>query len=152
MTLSTVEGSPERLSRLKTIMSDTHEASVNKSPDDAKGDESVQAGWLFCKRCAEPIVHVSSRVEVQGAYTHAFANPGGYFFRIGCFGSAPGCVASGVLTSNFSWFVGHMWHFASCRGCGRHLGWRYVKADDEIFFGVILDRVTESGVEEGRGE
>ena len=98
---------------------------------------------LRCAACGALVTRESERIEVEGAHRHEFANPAGKRFRIGCFGAAPGALARGAPTRFWSWFEGHAWRVALCRGCGVQLGWRFVSPDGEGFFGLILDALAE---------
>ena len=95
---------------------------------------------LLCCRCRAPITDASARVEVSGQNEHYFANPHGYDFHIGCFAVAPGCIAHGPATGEFTWFPGHAWQLAACTACTLHLGWRF-RSPRQDFFGLILDRL-----------
>ena len=99
---------------------------------------------LFCAGCRHVITHQDERIQVQGGHAHTFTNPHGYTFHIGCFGQAKGCVTTGAGTTEWSWFQGYSWRIALCRHCQGHLGWRY-HAQDESFYGLILDRLTSVG-------
>ncbi len=76
-----------------------------------------------------------------GAHQHRFLNPLGAAFRIGLFGQAPGCVATGPATLEYTWFAGYAWQVALCGGCHTHLGWRYARAGAAPFYGLIIDRL-----------
>jgi len=96
-----------------------------------------------CRACGYAITSARHAVEVEGGHVHTFFNPAGILFEIGCFDQAPGCVVSGVPTSEFAWFRGMSWRYASCGACGRHLGWQFLAPAGTGFFGLILDRLTE---------
>jgi hypothetical protein len=101
-------------------------------------------GRLLCLACGYPITSLRERITAGGAHEHTFANPGGYVFRIGCFGRAPGCVQAGQPTLEHTWFAGHTWRYALCGGCRAHLGWAF-RGGQSGFFGLILDRLLEAG-------
>lgn len=83
---------------------------------------------LLCAWCRAPVTTVGERIEVAGAHLHAFVNPVGVRYEISCFRRAPGCVALGRPSAEFSWFPGMAWQVGICRRCREHLGWRYVVA------------------------
>ncbi|HLV65500.1 MAG TPA: cereblon family protein [Polyangiaceae bacterium] len=85
---------------------------------------------------------LDERIEVDGAHSHAFLNPAGYVYRIGCFASAPGVRVSGPPSEEFSWFSGHAWEVAVCGACTTHLGWRFSR-EAARFFALILARLRE---------
>ena len=99
-------------------------------------------GALFCKSCSNRITHRDQTISVSGSHTHTFFNPDGIVFELGCFRNAPGCLPTGEVTSQFTWFSGHAWCFALCRVCGVHLGWHY-EMGESVFFGLILARLRE---------
>ena len=97
---------------------------------------------LFCKSCLSQVTRRGQMISVNGSHTHTFFNPDGIVFELGCFRNAPGCQPAGEVTSEFTWFSGHVWCFALCRVCGVHLGWHY-EMGESIFFGLILARLRE---------
>ena len=100
---------------------------------------------LLCLACGHPITSLRERISAGGAHQHTFANPAGFVFRIGCFGRAPGCVQSGPPpTLEHTWFPGRAWRCALCGGCRTHLGWAFQDGNSG-FFGLILDRLLETG-------
>ncbi len=108
---------------------------------------------LVCATCSFPITRESERMEVNGSHTHGFANPHGLFYDIGCFAFAPGCAFSSDSSAEFSWFAGHRWRLAVCRGCGTHMGWLF-ESKTGSFAGLILAALTleqEEGQQGDRG-
>lgn len=98
---------------------------------------------LLCYRCRSAVSNDAERIEVGGAHAHTCVNPHGIVYRIGCFGSAPGCSAVGGLSIAYSWFPDYGWQVAVCRHCEEHLGWRF--RGDGLFFGLILERLLSAG-------
>lgn len=101
---------------------------------------SADAGseeWLRCRACDLEVTTRSLRIDMSGAHAHAFVNPNGVRFEIGCFAAAPGCVDWGQASEAFSWFPGWSWQIAVCGRCSRHLGWHYRLAEG-TFHGLIL--------------
>lgn len=99
---------------------------------------------LFCARCRHTITHQNQQIEANGAHTHAFINPHGLTFHIGCFRDAPGCTPLGAPTTEFTWFPGYAWRVADCAKCAVHLGWLFTSSSD-AFYGLIVDRLTSEG-------
>ena len=97
-----------------------------------------------CAACGAAITTPAEAIAVGGDHAHTFVNPGGYIFRVGCFRDAPGCALSGDPTSEFTWFAGYTWNFALCGACRAHLGWGWSggESGDDLFYGLILDRLT----------
>jgi hypothetical protein len=95
-----------------------------------------------CIACGRKITTSDMKFEKDGKIEHTFANPSGIVFRIGCFLTAPGTLASEKRTGQFSWFDGYMWSGCICIQCGLHLGWRF-ESGKSVFFGLILDRIKE---------
>jgi hypothetical protein len=99
-------------------------------------------GFLLCAACGHRVTHNGEKIRVQGAHEHTFANPHGYFFRIGCFRTAAGCRLGTGETTDFSWFSGHAWRIGTCSNCSLHMGWAFRSGTDG-FHGLILDRLVE---------
>jgi len=105
-------------------------------------DEDDRA--LLCAGCRLRVTGSSERIAEGGSHEHTFSNPSGFSFHIGCFRSAPGCEQLGSPTEAWTWFPGHAWRVAVCRGCGAHLGWEYrPRGGGEGFYGLILARLVE---------
>lgn len=100
--------------------------------------EETKPRHLLCRTCLRKITRDDARVEIEGRHVHVFCNPYGLVFEIGCFAEAPGCTTLGLPTAEFTWFAGHEWQIALCRGCRAHLGWRYTGLHGGGFFGLIL--------------
>lgn len=110
--------------------------------EDSTKEKAAGQQAIFCKACGMVITSRNLRVAVAGSHSHAFFNPAGIAFEIGCFKSAPGCRVTGAATDEFTWFAGYHWRFASCRQCKAHLGWFYEMAE-HAFFGLILTSLAE---------
>lgn len=95
-----------------------------------------------CRECDAEITTESQRIEIDGSHQHAFFNPHGLLFEIGCFAEAPGTLSAGEPTADFSWFPGFAWNHALCAACGQHLGWRYLSSASG-FYGLVLNRLQE---------
>ena len=119
---------------------DRRSSDVRPTPSSLLDDEGGRV--LACARCEHAVTTSASRIEVEGAHEHTFANPGGYCFHIGCFSRAHGCAAVGPHISYWSWFPPHTWQIEHCTACGEHLGWLF-RAEDQAFHGLILDRLRE---------
>jgi hypothetical protein len=94
------------------------------------------------------VARPADRTSVAGAHEHAFANPLGVRFHIGCFAAARGCAPEGPAVAEWSWFPPHTWQVERCAACGAHLGWLF-RDGGHRFHGLILDRLVE--VDEGDG-
>jgi hypothetical protein len=97
---------------------------------------------ILCKACQHKITSYENKIEVNGQNQHAFSNPGGFIYEIGCFSQATGCVNQGSPTLEYTWFKGYYWRFALCSNCYIHLGWFYQSANDS-FYGLILNCLDE---------
>jgi hypothetical protein len=95
-------------------------------------------GSLVCAACGQRITDDAHRIEQGGAHEHTFVNPGGFVYRIGCFGVATGCSYRGSPETAFSWFPGWSWQIAACASCRAHLGWIF-RAEGESFHGLIAE-------------
>jgi len=113
-----------------------------EEPADDTLAASEERRAVVCARCSAEITSIDSSKEVDGSHRHAFFNPAGLLFEIGCFRSASGCLELGVASTEFSWFPGYAWRFSVCRQCRTHLGWMFVSRDGaDVFWGLILNRL-----------
>ncbi len=96
---------------------------------------------LRCRQCNAPITTLKERTSRDGQHHHTVFNPAGIVYEIGCFSQAPGCVAPGTASREFTWFAGYRWRVAFCALCLEHLGW-YFSGGDAAFFGLIFNRLT----------
>lgn len=120
-----------------------HEQSRGAPQERSEADAGLRQGKrLLCSVCLFPITTSGSRVEIQGSHVHTFANPHGYVYRIGCFLTAPGCLADHRETEEFTWFPGYAWSVEVCGRCLTHMGWRFRGAAGS-FHGLVLDRLVE---------
>lgn len=93
---------------------------------------------LYCARCGMFVTKGRWRIRMKGEHEHVVFNPAGVLFRVQCFEEAPGAVAVGSASAEFTWFRGYDWRVALCTGCNSHLGWMYEGADaPAVFFGLI---------------
>jgi hypothetical protein len=99
---------------------------------------------IVCRQCRHPVTRPQERIAMAGSHQHAFANPAGLVFEIGCFRQAPGCRHAGPACLDFSWFPGYRWRIALCRGCQVQLGWRFESPVQRGFSGLILERLVSA--------
>ena len=111
--------------------------------DTALEEEERRAPGIFCRLCGHRVTSDDQRISVDGSHTHAFFNPAGILFEVGCFRLAPGCLAHGEASGLFTWFAGYLWRPALCSQCAGHLGWRFEKPDS-IFFCLILTQLIDN--------
>lgn len=111
-------------------------AEVSRSPS----EEAERA--VLCAACGHTVSRADASFAAFGATTHTFMNPAGFVFEIVCYREAPGAIAVGPTSSEWSWFPGHSWTIALCAGCRGHLGWRF-EGDNAPFFGLVTDRIVE---------
>jgi len=95
---------------------------------------------IICQNCHGHITEPACQIQMDGAFSHTFANPSGQVFEIGCFSAAIGCAAVPPSFSEFSWFAGYDWRIGICRDCTTHLGWVFRSGQDR-FWGLILDKL-----------
>ena len=96
--------------------------------------------WLRCAACGARITTESARIEVDGSHEHEFMNPSGMRFRVACFATALGCMPEGEPSAVWTWFPGHAWQIALCRGCGVHVGWSF-HGEASSFHALVRDRL-----------
>lgn len=116
---------------------------TDATPEGADELSAAPDVLLLCRRCRHVITSTSARTRVEGKHLHAFANPSGILFEIGCFRAADGVRLYGVPSADWTWFRGTRWTIAVCGGCLVHLGWAYDRGGLPEFFGLILSRLVE---------
>ncbi len=117
-----------------------HEAIIEEETEE---ESKEHKNYILCRTCRKIITAPSSRISIQGSHQHVFFNPMGIVFEIGCFSSAPGCIQSGTLTYEFTWFDGYAWNISLCSSCYTHLGWYYQSNTGSSFYGLILTQLEE---------
>ncbi len=119
-------------------------ARLGETPGQEEADAPATrpgARWR-CASCAQVIASPEDGLAIGGHHEHAFCNPHGYLYRVGCFGEARGLAPVGEETLAWSWFAGFAWTIMVCGVCDTHLGWRYrASSGGRVFFGLILDRL-----------
>ncbi len=118
------------------------DTNIQEAADPASKEEEV----IICSVCSNMVTRPLHQVMVNNAFSHAFANPHGQVFEIGCFTKAKGCIAVSASSSEFTWFPGYSWKIGACTGCAAHLGWVFLldnPGSDNLkhFYGLILDRL-----------
>lgn len=103
-------------------------------------EEQKEAKAVHCVKCMNKITEEKFSTQPNNSHVHSFANPYGYVFTIRCFSSAPGAVATGDYSSEFTWFENYMWKISLCSKCKNHVGWKF-SGKDSTFFGFIQDRI-----------
>ena len=114
------------------------------APDASQQTSSGSGRGLVCAACGHRITSERERISVLDSHEHRFFNPTGFLFHIGCFRNAPGCLAIGHPSTEFTWFPGFAWCHAMCDGCGQHLGWRFSDSEGNSFFALVLNRLVEA--------
>jgi len=99
--------------------------------------------WIICRQCRQLLSKFNERVLVNGFHRHTFANPSGLVFEIGCYAQVRGCMPYGSPSNEFAWFANHTWQIILCAKCLSHLGWLFSSTDGRVFFGLIVDRISE---------
>jgi hypothetical protein len=106
------------------------------------GEAGDEDRVLACARCRRPVTSRAAGVEMAGGHEHAFVNPAGVRYHIGCFAQAAGLIPVGEPSRYWSWFPPYRWQIEHCPRCQEHLGWLFSGADPQ-FHGLILDRLEE---------
>lgn len=98
----------------------------------------------YCARCGTYMTRGALGIRMGGEHEHVLFNPAGMLFRVVCFRDAPGAVAVGNATGEFTWFSGYDWRIALCKDCDTHVGWMYEGAGSPaVFFGLIRPMLVE---------
>ena len=96
--------------------------------------------WVRCAACGARLAPEQARIDIDGSHEHERMNPSGLRFVLACFAVAPGCEPNGPPSPVWTWFPGHEWQIALCRGCGAHVGWSFHAAERAPFYGLVRDR------------
>jgi hypothetical protein len=99
------------------------------------------APGLRCPACAAAVASPADELAIDGAVRHRLGNRAGATFEVACFERAPGAAASGPATDDDTWFPGHTWQRAFCRGCSGHVGWLF-RGKARVFFGLVEGAAT----------
>jgi hypothetical protein len=118
-----------------------HGAPQLRAQPEAKAQQALPAR-LLCAACLSFIAEARSRISVNGAHAHTFINPAGVIHKVGCFANAPGARAVGEACAYWTWFPGFSWRVAVCGGCGEHIGWCFLAAEQR-FVALLLERIIE---------
>ena len=97
--------------------------------------------WKRCIKCGNKITTENEKISVQGVFAHTFLNPVGKIFNIGCFQKAVGCLEIGDASTEWSWFENCQWKLVICNSCSEHLGWIFYESEENLFFGLILEKL-----------
>ncbi len=98
---------------------------------------------LLCSTCSAVITEQRHAFSINGGHEHTFFNPAGIAFEVRCFLLAPGCLVQGKASTDFSWFDGYRWQYATCGNCLTHLGWFFI-ARKHSFFSLICNKLLQS--------
>lgn len=107
-------------------------------------DDRITTPWILCRDCRRAVTLMLWSVERQGSHVHTFFNPSGRMFEVICFSKAPGCIATGPQSDEFTWFNGCSWQVGVCSGCLSHLGWRF-SCEASSFWALIRSRLALPG-------
>lgn len=102
-------------------MPDSPRTRDDPSPTDASTPDPV----VRCAACSREVARLADRIATEPDELHTFVNPQGDVFELVRFSRADGASAFGRPSFAFTWYPGHAWRYARCRGCGAQLGWRF---------------------------
>ena len=111
---------------------------------DSDVDEGSGGVAYYCARCGTYMTRGALGIRMGGEHEHVVFNPAGRVFRVVCFKDAPGAVAVGNASDEFTWFKGFSWRIALCKSCDTHVGWMYEgTGSPAVFFGLIRTMLVE---------
>ncbi len=122
---------------------DTGETASDAETSERTEEKSKEEKVYRCSMCGQSIAPAAARIAMDGSSEYTYTNPHGFVFTIGYFRIAPGCAVTGVPTTEYTWFPGYAWRYASCMACGVHLGWEFSSGGGDRFYGLILKRLSE---------
>jgi len=120
--------------------------SVEQLTDKKADTLSKEDEIIVCAFCNNHITNPSRQIVINNSFHHAFVNPHGYVFEIGCFSDAKGCRSASTASTEFSWFIGYSWKIGICNYCSTQLGWIFSSESNILkgthkFFGLILEKI-----------
>ena len=118
----------------------TKDKNSRLQPESDSKEKEKKENPLICRHCSTAITTNRLAISINGQHEHAFFNPAGIAFEIRCFRQAPGCLVQGDPTTEFSWFDGYSWQYATCSNCLAHLGW-FFSSEGNSFFGLIAGKI-----------
>jgi hypothetical protein len=113
---------------------------LKEAPATESGGAVREEPVCRCAACGHELALLRERVDVEGAATRRFVNPGGIEYQITAFRDAPGCSCVGERSGYWIWFAGYAWQIALCGRCGQHVGWSF-SGGPAPFFGLIVERI-----------
>ncbi|PCI46823.1 MAG: hypothetical protein COB51_06595 [Moraxellaceae bacterium] len=105
--------------------------------------QKSQRELLYCKSCWQAIATEKDIIQVNNSHDHNVCNPDGLWFHIGCFRLALGCHLVGKPSQHHTWFPSFNWQHSLCSYCHNHLGWYFEAPNQDHFFALILDKISE---------
>ena len=131
---------------LRSIRKENGRGRTGNLPKDKESEQAADDDPVIrCRNCLQAITRPADRITKAGAHRHAFANPHGIVYEIGCFKSVVHCGFAGSPTAEFSWFAGYTWQVTYCGACLTHLGWAFQAPGKDMFFGLILKHLRQPG-------
>jgi len=96
---------------------------------------SILTKWLTlsCSNCSRLIAHRKDVfcMSATGPMA-AYVNPGGIVHETLTLHKAHSLYLTGSPSSQDSWFPGYMWTICHCRGCSRHMGWKFTATSSDM--------------------
>ena len=113
----------------------------SEKPADHPGSAPKAQGndTLLCSTCRAVITSEQQAIHINHRHDHTVFNPAGIVFELRCFRQAPGAIANGEPTAEFSWFPGFRWQIALCNNCQSHLGWLFTNG--HAFYALIRSKL-----------
>lgn len=88
---------------------------------------------LNCSNCSRLVAHRKDVFSMSASGPmNAYVNPGGVVHETLTLHRAHSLYLAGISSDQDSWFPGYKWTICHCRGCGRHMGWKFNSLNDEL--------------------
>lgn len=88
---------------------------------------------LNCSNCSRLVAHRKDVFSMSASGPMAaYVNPGGVVHETLTLHKAHSLFLSGHSSDQDSWFPGYKWTICHCRGCSRHMGWKFTATTDDL--------------------
>lgn len=88
---------------------------------------------LNCSNCSRLVAHRKDVFSMSACGPMAaYVNPGGIVHETLTLHKAHSLFLAGVPSEQDSWFPGYKWTICHCRGCSRHMGWKFTATTPDL--------------------
>jgi len=115
-----------------------------REPKNKSAEANREPPGIYCAHCHALLTYAKHASAVEGKHRHIVTNPNGITFKIKIYDKVE-CKGQSNAISDHSWFTGYAWRVIVCPECSQHIGWSYQKENSPDFYGLIIDKLIDSG-------